>query len=73
MVHHKGKRGLIRAWSVLWLIQIVIVGAVTSSFAQDARELEQERAASKKLKGEHPLVDDLRNLQGQDVGMQDQG
>src|SRR5438552_293205 len=61
MVHHKGKRGLIRAWSVLWLIQIVIVGAVTSSFAQDARELEQERAASKKLKGEHPLVELMRS------------
>jgi hypothetical protein len=29
-------------------------------FAQDARELEQERIASKKLKGEHPLMDLMR-------------
>ena len=28
----------------------------TQLFGQDARELEQERTASKKLKGEHPLV-----------------
>src|SRR5438477_9144856 len=30
------------------------------SFAQDARELEQERTASNKLKGEHPLVELMR-------------
>ena len=29
--------------------------------AQDARELEQERTASKKLKGEHPLVELMRS------------
>src|SRR5258705_5761556 len=29
-------------------------------FAQDARELEQERAASNKLKGEHPLFELMR-------------
>src|SRR5436190_23563596 len=28
--------------------------------AQDARELEQERAASRKLKGEHPLAEWMR-------------
>jgi hypothetical protein len=28
--------------------------------AQDARELEQERTASKKLKGEHPLLELMR-------------
>src|SRR6267142_5506375 len=28
--------------------------------AQDARELEQERTASKKLKGEHPLIELMR-------------
>jgi hypothetical protein len=33
---------------------------VVSSLAQDARELEQERAASRKLKGEHPLVELMR-------------
>jgi hypothetical protein len=29
-------------------------------FAQDARELEQERTASKKLKGDHPLIELMR-------------
>ncbi len=33
---------------------------VVPSFAQDARELRQERAASKKLKGEHPLLELMR-------------
>ena len=33
---------------------------VVPSRAQDARELEQERAASKKLKGEHPLIELMR-------------
>jgi len=33
---------------------------VVPLLAQDARELEQERAASKKLKGEHPLVELMR-------------
>src|SRR2546427_10312058 len=33
---------------------------VVPLLAQDARELEQERAASKKLKGEHPLMDLMR-------------
>src|ERR1700704_4145646 len=31
--------------------------------AQDARELEQERTASKKLKGEHPLLELMRTRQ----------
>src|SRR5712691_4311207 len=31
--------------------------------AQDARELEQERTASKKLKGEHPLIELMRTRQ----------
>ena len=31
-----------------------------SSLAQDKRELEQERTASKKLKGEHPLTELMR-------------
>jgi len=30
-------------------------------FAQDARELEQERTSSSKLKGEHPLVELMRS------------
>ncbi|HEY0431620.1 MAG TPA: hypothetical protein VGC61_07365, partial [Pyrinomonadaceae bacterium] len=33
---------------------------VVPLFAQDARELEQERTASKKLKGEHPLTKLMR-------------
>jgi len=33
---------------------------VAPSLAQDARELERERAASKNLKGEHPLVELMR-------------
>ena len=39
------------------LLTLVIVLALFHSFpAQDAQELEAERAASRKLKGEHPLV-----------------
>lgn len=36
------------------------ISPAVPSLAQDARELEQERAASKKLKGEHPLVELMR-------------
>ena len=32
----------------------------TSSLAQDSRELQTERAASNKLKGEHPLLELMR-------------
>jgi len=49
---------------------LVIALAFTSSIlpcvpssAQDARELEQERTASKKLKGEHPLIELMRTRQ----------
>jgi hypothetical protein len=31
-----------------------------ASLAQDARELEQERTASNRLKGEHPLIELMR-------------
>lgn len=37
-----------------------IILPVVPARAQDARELEQERTASKKLKGEHPLVELMR-------------
>jgi hypothetical protein len=37
-----------------------IVSPSIQSFAQDARELAEERAASKKLKGEHPLLELMR-------------
>jgi hypothetical protein len=44
--------------AVLLLASIVFPFA--PSFAQDARELAQERNASKKLKGEHPLIELMR-------------
>src|SRR5258705_9430028 len=45
--------------------RLVVIALATLSialplFAQDARELEQERTASKKLKGEHPLLAFMR-------------
>ncbi|HEV7475236.1 MAG TPA: DUF4962 domain-containing protein [Pyrinomonadaceae bacterium] len=43
---------------VLALASIVL--PCVSSRAQDARELEQERTASKRLKGEHPLIELMR-------------
>ena len=46
------------------VVVIVLTFAATifavPSLAQDARELAQERAASKKLKGEHPLLELMR-------------
>jgi len=45
------------------LVAALICGAtssVLSSLAQDARELQQERAASNKVKGEHPLLELMR-------------
>ena len=42
---------------------LLLLTTITSSLpvrAQDARELEQERIASKKLKGEHPLIELMR-------------
>lgn len=45
------------------LLLFLLLATLTSSFpasAQDARELEQERTASKKFKGEHPLVELMR-------------
>ena len=44
----------------LWLMCLVISGNPLPLVAQDARELEQEKVASKKLKGEHPLVEVMR-------------
>jgi hypothetical protein len=38
-----------------------IILSVVPLFAQDARELEQERTASRKLKGEHPLIELMRS------------
>ena len=48
----------------LAIIAIVLIQSLAPHFsanAQDARELEQERAASRKLKGEHPLVQLMRS------------
>src|SRR6478672_4432645 len=43
---------------ILLILASIILPA--SLFAQDARELQQERTASNKLKGEHPLVELMR-------------
>ena len=47
------------ALAVLFLLWTTLV-ATLSSKAQDARELQEERTASNKLKGEHPLVELMR-------------
>jgi len=39
---------------------ILLQLAAPALFAQDARELQQEKAAARKLKGEHPLVELMR-------------
>jgi hypothetical protein len=44
----------------LWLICLVVSVNTQPLVAQDARELQQEKVASKKLKGEHPLVEVMR-------------
>jgi hypothetical protein len=52
----------------IWL-SVLLIALASSLFspvslrAQDARELEQERTASKQLKGEHPLVELMRTRQ----------
>jgi len=46
---------------VIALLLALTISPFTSSIAQDARELEQERAASNKLKGEHPLNQLMRS------------
>lgn len=50
------------------MLRVILLGALTIGFsvprfpvhAQDARELQQERTASNKLKGEHPLAELMR-------------
>ena len=49
-----------RSRCLLIALALVATGLAMPLFAQDARELEQERIASKKLKGEHPLVQLMR-------------
>src|SRR5436309_10160365 len=50
----------------LWRLLVITVALASSILrvvpllAQDARELEQERTASRKLKGEHPLFELMR-------------
>ncbi|MDX6305312.1 MAG: hypothetical protein QOI77_2281 [Blastocatellia bacterium] len=46
--------------SVLMIALVPGLFPTVSLLAQDARELEQERAASKQLKGEHPLLELMR-------------
>ena len=50
-------------WRRCFLVIVLIVAWAafpSFHFAQDARELQQERTASKKLKGEHPLLELMR-------------
>ncbi|PYS71194.1 MAG: hypothetical protein DMF69_11140 [Acidobacteria bacterium] len=42
-------------------LAVVLFSSSLSLLAQDARELKQEKAGSKKLKGEHPLVELMRS------------
>ena len=57
---------IIRNQANRYWLSVLIIALASSLFptvrlsAQDARELEQERAASKKLKGEHPLIELMR-------------
>ncbi|MEP7273176.1 MAG: DUF4962 domain-containing protein [Acidobacteriota bacterium] len=44
----------------LLVISLALITLTTPLFAQDARELEQERTASRKLTGEHPLNELMR-------------
>ena len=57
------QRMIIRNQAIKYWLSVLIIALASSLFhtlppsrAQDARELEQEQAASKKLKGEHPLL-----------------
>jgi len=43
-----------------FIVVLLLISFCLPLFAQDARELQQEKAASKKLKGEHPLVQLMR-------------
>jgi Domain of unknown function (DUF4962)/Heparinase II/III-like protein len=49
-----------RCFLVMVLTFTAITSSLTSSLAQDARELAQERPANKRLKGEHPLLQLMR-------------
>jgi hypothetical protein len=42
------------------VVVLLLLSMSAPLFAQDARELQQEKVASKKLKGEHPLVEVMR-------------
>ncbi|HBB94858.1 MAG TPA: hypothetical protein DC054_05655, partial [Blastocatellia bacterium] len=54
--------GALQTWRRSLVITLIFTAIVSplSSLAQDARELEQERTASNKLKGEHPLLELMR-------------
>src|SRR5256886_8358188 len=51
-----------KQWRCPLAISLTIIASIFAmpSFAQDARELEQERIANQKLKGEHPLIELMR-------------
>ncbi|MCU1266961.1 MAG: Heparinase II/III-like protein [Acidobacteria bacterium] len=48
-------------WLLTCLAGAVLMLSVLPAFAQDARELEGERSANRKLKGEHALVELMRS------------
>jgi hypothetical protein len=58
IIRHQQKHGKLLVVVTLGLALAVL--PAVRSLAQDARELEQERAASKRLKGEHPLIELMR-------------
>jgi hypothetical protein len=51
-----------KLWYGLWVVVLTLASSTLPAqlLAQDARELAEERAASKKLKGEHPLIELMR-------------
>jgi len=57
MIHNQARK----IWlSVLMIALAASLFPIAPLHAQDARELQQERAASNKLKGEHPLIELMR-------------
>src|SRR2546425_2650719 len=59
MKTHTGTTKLTPILVISMIIASPLLSAV-SSFSQDARELQAEKSVSKKLKGEHPLVELMR-------------
>jgi hypothetical protein len=49
-----------RPMGCLFAVLLIFTGLYLPVFAQDARELQQERAATNKVRGEHPLLELMR-------------